>query len=327
MKKGVITDYSWRKKRIILWILILLFILMIPTFLTMIYVYRHVKYLKVRDVDLHPLQAVYTAGDFKLTSIQHTIQTEDGESLWCSEVEATNPKCVVIYLAAMKEPSVTYFYGHAAVMKDLNYASFLLEVRAHGESSGRKLGLGYTEVEDVRALVKYIQGVEQYKGLPIVVHGVSLGGTIAINAVAEIPEVSGCIAMSPFASPDDQLDLILKEYHIPSFLRAAQRPFTHQSLRWIYGKEKADHLTPVESIQKAGKKPILVISALRDEEISIENTYILQKLSSNAEFWIRDSSDHYVIQGNDFMNVAKDKEYCNYIEGFIKKIIQSTKES
>ena len=195
MKKGVITDYSWRKKRIILWILILLFILMIPTFLTMIYVYRHVKYLKVRDVDLHPLQAVYTSSDFKLTSIQHTIQTEDGESLWCSEVEATNPKCVVIYLAAMKEPSVTYFYGHAAVMKDLNYASFLLEVRAHGESSGRKLGLGYTEVEDVRALVKYIQGVEQYKGLPIVVHGVSLGGTIAINAVAEIPEVSGCIAM------------------------------------------------------------------------------------------------------------------------------------
>ena len=69
-----------------------------------------------------------------------------------------------------------------------------------------------------------------------------------------------------------------------------------------------------------------MISALHDEEISIENTYILQKLSSNAEFWIRDSSDHYVIQRNDFINVAKDKEYCNYIEGFIKKIIQSTKK-
>ena len=216
MKKGVITDYSWRKKRIILGILIILFILMIPTFLTMIYVYRHVKYLKTRDVDLHPFQAVYTASDFKLTGIPHTITTEDGETLWCSEVEATNPKCVVIYLTAMKEPSVTYFYGHAAVMKDLNYASFLLEVRAHGESSGRKLGLGYTEVEDVRALVKYIQGVEQYKDLPIVVHGISLGGTIAINAASEIPEVSGCIAMSPFASPDDQLDLILnsKVHHI-----------------------------------------------------------------------------------------------------------------
>ncbi|MBQ2100105.1 MAG: alpha/beta fold hydrolase [Lachnospiraceae bacterium] len=325
MKKGVITDYSWRKKRVILWILIILFILMIPTFLTMIYVFRHVKYMKVDD-ELHPLQNVYKAEDYKLSAITHTIKTDDGETLWCAEVEATNPKCVIIYLGPQKEPSVTYFFAHAVEMKKLDYACFLLEMRAHGESSGRKLGLGYTEVEDVRALVNYITSVEKYKDLPIVLHGISLGGTVAINSVAEIPEVSGCIAMSPFASPDDQLDLLLKKYYIPGFLRAAQRPFTHQTFRWLYGKDRADHLTPVESIQKAGKKPILVISALHDEEISIENTYILQKVSSNAEFWIRDNTGHYVVEGNDLRNVGKDKEYLNYVEGFIKKIIQSAKE-
>ena len=325
MKKGVIRGYSWRIKRIILWILTILFILMIPAIVTMLFVFRHIKYLKVED-DLHPFQAVYSSDKVKIGSQIHSIDTEDGETLWCSEVPVLNPKCVIIYLGAMKEPSVTYFYGHAAMMKELDYASFLLEVRAHGESTGRKLGLGFTEVEDVRALVKYIKSQNQYKDLPIVVHGVSLGGTIAINCVAQIPEVDGCIAMSPFASPDDQLDLILKQHYIPEFLRAAQRPFTHQAFRWLYGKETADEVTPVQSIQKAGKKPILIISAQYDEEISIENTYILQKLSSNAEFWIRPTGDHYVIQGNDFLNVAKDKEYCNYIEGFIKKIITNTKE-
>ncbi|MBO4750653.1 MAG: alpha/beta hydrolase [Lachnospiraceae bacterium] len=322
MKKGVITDYGWRKRRIILWILIILFILMIPTFLTMFYVFRHIKYKGVEDEN-HPFQAVYKAEDFKLSATTRNIKTEDGEILWCSEVEAENPKCVIIYLSAMRQPSVTYFYGHAAWMKELGYASFLLEVRAHGESTGRKLGLGYLEVEDVRALVEYIKKVDKYKNLPIVVQGVSLGGSVAINCAAEIPEVSGYIAMSPFASVDDQLEQILKSYHIPAFLCAAQRPFTHQSLRWIYGKDKADNLTPVVSIQKASNKPILIISALRDEETSIENTYILQKVPNNAEFWVRDIPDHFVIRNNDFRGVAADKEYCNYIEGFIKKIIES----
>ncbi len=325
MKKGVITDYSWRKKRIILWILIIVFILLIPTIITMFYVFRHVKYLNVED-DLHPLQAVYKSSRVKLDSVTHTLKTSDGEVLWCSEVEADKPQCVIIYLGAQKEPSVTYFYAHAAWMKKVGYASFLLEVRAHGESSGKKLGLGFTEVEDVRAVVDYIKSVDKYKDLPIVVQGVSLGGSIAINATAAIPEISGCIAMSPFASPDDQWYFYLKEHGIPGFLRDAQRPFTHQAFRWIYGSDAADNMVPKETIKKTGKRPVLVISSLRDPVISIENTYLLQQSSSNAEFWIRDSDDHYVIKGNDLMSVTNDKEYCTYVEGFLKKIVLETQK-
>jgi len=324
MKKGVITDYSWRKKRILLYILIVLFILMIPTILMMFYVFRHIKYMGVVD-ERYPYQSIYKPGDFGLNAVERRLDTEDGETIWCSEVKVDNPKAVIIFLGAMKEPSVTYFYGHAALMKEEGYASFLLEVRAHGESTGRKLGLGYTEVEDVRTLARYIGQMEEYQKLPIILQGVSLGGTIAINATAEIPEVAGCIAMSPFASVDDQLDLILKRYHIPGFLRAAQRPFTHQSLRWIYGKDLADHMTPMNQIKKVGSKPVLVIASSGDESISPENAYRLQKIADTAEFWTRESADHYVIQNNDFKNVAKDTEYTNYILGFIRKIIESRK--
>lgn len=318
MKKGVITDYSWRKKRILLYILIILFILMIPTLIMMVYVFRHIKYMGVAD-EKYPYQYIWEAKDFKLTSQEFTLTTEDGESLWCSEVKADRPKGVVIYLGAMKEPSVTCFYGHAALVREQGYASFLLEVRSHGKSTGKKLGLGYTEVEDVRTLVNYISTSEEYQGLPIVLQGVSLGGTIAINATAQIPEVSGCIAVSPFASPDDQLDLILKKFHIPAFLRSAQRPFTHQSLRWIYGKNLADNMTPIQQIQNIGSKSVLIIAASGDESISVENAYRLQQVTDNAEFWIRESSDHYVVRNNDFKNVAQDKEYFNYVMGFIRK--------
>ena len=322
MKKGIITDYKHRRERIILWIVIVLVILIIPMLITMIYVFRHVKYMDVDDRVNHPYQKVCKGTEFKLNTSEGEIDTDDGETLWYSEVIVDKPKAVIIYLGAMKEPSVTYFYGHAALMKEQGYASFLLEVRAHGESSGRKLGLGYTEVEDVRAMVKYIRGQERYKDLPIILHGVSLGGTIAINAVAEINDIAGCIAMSPFASPDDQLDQTLKKWHIPGFLRAAQRPFTHQAFRILYGKERADHMTPLEQIQKVGSKPVLVIASQNDTDIPIENTNLLMTAGKDyAEFWIRQSSDHFIVDGNDLRNVAADKEYCTYIEGFIMKIV------
>ena len=325
MKKGVITDYSWRKKRIILCILIFFFILMIPTIIMMFYIFRHVKYMNVFD-ESFPFQQLYRPEQFKISSVEHTLVTDDGEKLWCAEVEANNPKGVIIYLGAMKEPSVTYFYGHAAVMQEMGYSSILLEVRAHGESTGRKQGHGFLEVEDIRTAVRYIKGKDQYVNLPIILHGVSLGGSAAINATAQIPEISGCIAMSPFASVDDQLDIILKKYHIPGFLRAAQRPFTHQSLRWFYGKENADNNTPIAQINNAGSKPVLVIASKGDESISVENSYRLQEVATNAEFWFREGSDHYVIKNNDFKQVAQDTEYWYNIFGFINKIVDSAKK-
>ena len=86
-------------------------------------------------------------------------------------------------------------------------------------------------------------------------------------------------------------------------------------------------MTPVEQIKNVGSKPVLVIACQYDTEIPIENTYQLQEAGKDyAEFWVRESSDHFVIKGNDIRNVAQDKEYCAYIEGFIMKIIQSVQQ-
>lgn len=319
--KPVKTDYRWRKRRILLWIAIILFILLIPSIVLSVYVFHHVDYLKV-DVEKYPFQNVYEPKDFKLEAVKHTVRTEDGEELWCSEVTCDEPQGVIIYLSAMKEPSVTYFYGHAAWMQKKGFSSFLLEVRAHGKSTGHKLGLGYTEVEDVRALVQYIKGMDKYKNVPIIVQGVGMGGTIAINAAGEIPEVKACIAMSPMAAADTHVTLLMKKFYVPGFLRAVEKPILHQALRILYGKETADQINPEVQIQISETKPVLVIASLRDPSIPSENSRILQGLAPDAEFWFRDSEDHYVIQNNDFLHVESDQEYCSYISGFLFKAIR-----
>ena len=324
-QKPVITDYRWRKLRILYLILLIIFILLIPSIILSVYIFRRVDYLGA-FTEAYPLQDIYRAKDYDLNEIVHMLNTADGESLWYSEIRAGRPSGVIIYLAAQKEPSVTYFYGHAKEMLKEGYSSFLLELRAHGKSTGSKLGLGYTEVEDVRAMVARIKEDPLYANVPIIVQGVSLGGTVAINSTGLIPEVDACIAMSPFASPDTQIDLIMKKYFIPGFLRAVERPIIHQTLRLLYSKEQADTYTPEVQIQQAGNKKMLIIAAAQDPVLSVENTYRLQKISSNAEFWIRETADHYVIRNNDFKNVSADKDYWIYLKGFLDGVKASYKK-
>lgn len=318
--KPVRTDYHWRKRRILLFLLTILLIFLIPAFILIGSVFRHVNYMSVFN-EAFPFQNVYSPKEFKLTGEEHVIHTEDGEDLWCSEIQADSPKAVIIYLSGLKEPSVTYFYGHAAWMKKQNISSFLLEVRAHGKSTGKKIGLGYTETEDVRALVKYIKGLNRYRDVPIIVQGVDLGGTIAVNAAGLIPEIDACIAMAPYAAMDTHIDILMKQYHIPGFLRAIEKPILHQALRILYGKDAADRINPEVQIQNAKDKPVLVISSSNDPIVSAENTLALQRASSDAEIWIRNSTDHYFIRNNDFKNVEEDTEYCTYISGFLFKVI------
>ena len=61
-------------------------------------------------------------------------------------------------------------------------ASFLMELRARGESQGERIGLGYEEVLDLLAGVAHVQSRQAYVGVPVVAFGLSLGGARSINA-------------------------------------------------------------------------------------------------------------------------------------------------
>lgn len=127
-------------------------------------------------------------------------KTQDGLNIWCSEIFVENPKAVIIYLTGIIQPSITYFYGHVEWMRENGIATILLEVRGHGQSDGKRICLGYEEVNDVRAVVDYIKSEEEYKDVPVILHGVSMGGAIAVNTFGQIDEVDALIAMSAYSS-------------------------------------------------------------------------------------------------------------------------------
>ena len=231
-------------------------------------------------------------------------------------------RCVIIFLAGITKPSVTQFYSHSAWLSEYGFASFLLEVRAHGNSSGHQVGLGYTETEDVRTAVEYIKSRPEYQDVPIVIWGVSMGGAIALNAFGQISDIDACIAMSPYASFESEIDLAMKQYWIPKPLRAIENQLLEWILDGIYGSEVVDTFSPEVQIQNAGGRPLFLVACTEDGTVPVENAFILREKAPDADFWLRDSKDHFVVNGNNFTQVRNDTEYCEKMLNWLDKAVE-----
>ena len=314
---------KWTKtlQRIIIsFAVICLSLLLIVPFVTIsILVNRHVDYKGYATED-YPLQDIYNAKDYGLNENQMYLETEDGLKIWTSEIYTEQPKAVIIYLTGIEQPSITYYYGHAKYMKEEGYASILLEVRSHGRSEGNQIGLGYTEVEDVKAVVDYIKSEEKYKNVPIVIQGVSMGGTIAINAFGQIEEIDGLIAASAYSSVEDQIVEMMTLYEVPKWIQTSMKPFCKMGLVWVFGGERVEKLQPVKQIKNANGRPILLIACTGDREVPPTNMERLHQANPDAKTWLRDSWEHFIIKDCNFVDVAEDREYWNVIMSFLEDL-------
>lgn len=303
---------------IVIVILIAAALLIVPPAAIYFITNGHIDYGVIED---HPLQKLYTASDFGLVSNDMKLTTEDGYNVWVSEVTTEHPKAVIIYLSGIQQPSVTYFYGHAKWMQSNQYASFLLEVRGHGKSDGDRVCLGYEEVADVKAVVDYIKQQEQYRDIPIVIHGVSMGGAIAVNAFGQIEEITGLIAMSAYSSFEDVVIDTMRQYHVPEFICAIEKPLVKLSLQAVFG-DKVNELKPIKQVENIGNRPALFIASAYDPQVSYENmNRLLAVAPEQCEGWLRDSdlTGHFIILNHDIEHVDLDTEYCERILLFLEK--------
>lgn len=327
-KNKVMERIGWRKRLLFGSIFLLITLVLAIVFVPLIGVYYITRgpilYQGEANLD-YPLQNIYQASDFGLENKMLPIRTKDGYSLWATEIEVEKPEAVIIYLTDIRQPSITYFYGHAKWMKEKGYASILLETRGHGESEGNVIGLGYTEVNDVKAVVEYLRNEERYQDVPIVLQGVSMGGAAAINAFGQIPEIDALIAMSAYTSVEDAMIDSMKKHGVPEFLCKIERPLIKFALSIVFGRDAVESLKPMEQIKNTNDRPVFFISSKEDSKILIENINRFKEVYPEAEYWVRDSSEHYIIDDSDFTNVEKDTEYCNRILEFLDKVKKAKK--
>jgi uncharacterized protein len=253
---------------------------------------------------------------YGLAPERRTLRTSDGLSLVAYEVQVADPHAVVIFLSGTHNPSVTAFFGHAAMLRGHGFASLLLEMRAHGESEGERIGLGFEEVLDVEAAVDHLRADPDYADVPIVLFGLSLGGATAINATGAIPEIAGVVSLSAFSSWSD---VFVASMGAPPLLAWLQRPFVDLYTGIAYGFDRR-HLTPKRQIRELGDRPALLVHARDDTQVPFDSfERIVAQAPPHVETWVREGGEHFIVAAGSFTTPKDDAAYAARVMGFLNR--------
>ncbi len=192
------------------------------------------------------------------------------------------------------------------VRRGFNVFSF--DLRGHGESSGRRDGLGSHERLDVQAAVAYVR--RRTGGLPIFLHGFGFGASLAISVAARGIDVVGVIADSPFTSM--VAFLRHRHAHVPRHLFTLALVFA----RRFFGAD-ARELAPI-SVVDAIEIPVMFIHAEGDPVVPVSHTLNLAaaSLDPRDRVWtIPDVLDHcgYFLQAPE--------TYLGRCVGFVDQVV------
>ena len=299
------------KKKMLMWIIIGFVLLSVGVFITIPFVVMNPW------LNMHVnFDKIWTAEEFGLVAEHFFVQTEDGLNISAYEVAVDSPKVVIICLSGIHNPSVTAYFGHARLFKEHDYATILLDMRAHGESDGNKIGLGYKEWLDVKAIVKYIKEKPLYNDVPVIIFGLSMGAATAINAIGEIPEIDGLISLSAYSSWEEVFYENMSAV-APKIISDIEKPFVSLVTFIKFGATGCS-IKPKKEIVKLGNRPALLMHSKDDSQVPYTNfERLLKHAPSHVETFIRDGDMHFITDY--FENPEEDEEYSETILRFINK--------
>jgi fermentation-respiration switch protein FrsA (DUF1100 family) len=242
--------------------------------------------------------------DLGLTGESIALTSSDGIPLkaWWVPAEPTHGAVVVLH--GMDGFDASCLLPQAKFLHDAGGSTLALDMRAHGRSGGKRMGLSLEEPRDVSAALDWLGTQASLKGKPLVLLGMSMGGATAIRTAAARPDVAGVISVSSSASLDPMLghgfQLLLCRLGILTLYQV-----------WL------PNASPVHDIPRISPRPILLIQGTADKRIPVQDAYLLQKAAgANEELWIAPKADHLVFTEDGNGKGELDTAYREHIVDF-----------
>lgn len=258
----------------------------------------------------------WESSQFGLDACHFFVYTPDNLRISAYEVPVKKPKAVIICLSGIHGPSATIFFPHARLFKEHRYATIIFDMRAHGESDGDKIYVGYKEYFDTRAIVEYVLRKKEYENVPIVIMGVSMGASTAINSIGEIPAINGLISLSAYSSWEENFvdNMALQA---PRELAEMELPFVKLISYFKFGKESRQ-IKPINEIQKLGGRPALLMHSREDSQVPFSNFERLMRVApSQVVTFVREGDKHFIT--DHFDDPARDSVYSKTLIDFLKE--------
>lgn len=198
------------------------------------------------------------------------------------------------------------------MMPDYNILMF--DFRAHGQSEGDLITVGFNESKDVVSAANFLKKLtcDENKKLPLVITGFSMGASSALRAVARYPEIcDAIIADSAFRSLNE---IVYESFHVrakglPRF------PFFYfiKLVFYFVSKINTNSVLPLEDVKQINK-PILFIHSVDDSVVPNKNSINLFEYAvhDKSRLWIGPSCQHARLHNTYFSS------YKNKVVSFLQ---------
>jgi fermentation-respiration switch protein FrsA (DUF1100 family) len=148
--------------------------------------------------------------------------------------------------------------ARARWLQQAGVASLLVDLPAHGESSGERIGFGRLEAPAVDAALAWLRGRLPQERIGAI--GASLGGASLLFAKRQ-PELDALVIESVYPTIDEAVHNRLAQ-RLGNFPAQALAPLLLAQIPWRLGL-RADELRPVDAIRTLAA-PVLVASGADD---------------------------------------------------------------
>jgi pimeloyl-ACP methyl ester carboxylesterase len=205
------------------------------------------------------------------------LTTAGGENLSAWYLPPQNGAAVILLHGAGGSRESVRAYAELLARRD--YGVLAVDLRGHGQSSGKTNRLGWMGSPDVGAAVDYLldqADVERIGGL-----GISMGGEVLLGASAQFPQISAIIADG--ATRRSLAELLALPSERPLVRNFTARVF-FGSVQLLGGGQPPAPL--LDEMRAAPSTRFFLIAAGENEQETAFNQLFAENLGANASLWI-----------------------------------------
>jgi fermentation-respiration switch protein FrsA (DUF1100 family) len=176
---------------------------------------------------------------------------------------------------------------HAQALAQAGFGVLMMDLRAHGHSGGRgTFARGESMISDTQAMVDFLRDRPEVDAERIGILGVSIGGTMALQATARIPGLAAVV--SDGAGPAAYDDLLPAHNFFNRVVMPVNRLFFHVAER----SAPVDPLPPnQEVVGQIAPRPVLIISTGKGGEAAL-NERIYDAAREPKTYWPLPDAPH-----------------------------------
>ncbi len=248
-----------------------------------------------------------TAAGLSFESVR--FRTAGGSELdgWLVPAEPGAPYAIAFVHGAGQDRRA--FLDHLPFLHEAGYTLLLFDLRGHGASDGaaRGSGLGYRELHDVSAAVRYLKRDRGHRG--VAVFGISLGASAALLAAAGDRDIDLVLAEVPLASLDELARSRLPR--TPEWLRRAAAELA------LLRVGALGELRPIDVVGRIATPLVLIGSAGDRVAVATSVEALFAAAREPKELWIAERGEHGAILG------AEPEEYRRRILTYLRRWLGS----